>query len=94
MSMKSIYVGNLPYSSSEDEIREVFSQHGKVHSVKLIINRETGLPRGFGFVEMDDTEADEAIRNLNGAELGGRNIKVNEARKRSQQERPPGRDRY
>ena len=82
LAMKKIYVGNLPFSSSEDEVREVFEQHGTVHSVKLIMDRETGRPRGFGFVEMDESDADAAIEALNNTELGGRSLKVNEALER------------
>ena len=85
--MKSIYVGNLPWSSTEEEVRAAFENYGEVKSVKLIEDRETGRPRGFGFVEMDDNEALAAIEALDGADFGGRNIKVNEARPRSP--RPP-----
>lgn len=81
---KSIYVGNLPYSASEEDIRNLFSQHGTVNSVKLINDRDTGKPRGFGFVEMDSAQADAAIQALNGTEFGGRNLQVNLARERSE----------
>lgn len=84
--LKQIYVGNLPYSASEDEIRELFAQYGTVHSVKLVTDRETGRKRGFGFVEMDDAGADAAIASLEGADFGGRNLRVNEAKGKS--ERP------
>jgi RNA recognition motif-containing protein len=80
--MKKIYVGNLPYSATEDELRELFSQHGDVTSVSLVNDRETGRPRGFGFVEMADEDADSAIQALDGAQMGGRTLKVNEARPR------------
>ena len=80
--MKTIYVGNLPYSSTENELQELFAQHGSVHSAKLIIDRETGRSRGFGFVEMDDTEADTAIDALNGMQMDGRALRVNVARPR------------
>ena len=80
--MKRIYVGNLPFSATEDEVRELFEQHGAVHSVNLIHDRETGRPRGFGFVEMDDEPAGSAITALDGSMLGDRNLKVNEARPR------------
>lgn len=79
---KNIYVGNLPWSCTEDEVRDAFGQYGEVLSVKLINDRETGRPRGFGFVEMEDAGADEAIDALNGSDFGGRNIKVNIARPR------------
>jgi RNA recognition motif-containing protein len=80
--VKTIYVGNLPYNAGEAEIRELFGQHGTVHSVKLINDRETGKPRGFAFVEMDPDTADAAIKALNGADFGGRSLRVNEARER------------
>ncbi|MCJ2164734.1 MULTISPECIES: RNA-binding protein [unclassified Pseudodesulfovibrio] len=83
---KNLYVGNLSWTSTEDEIRAAFSAYGEVTSVKLIEDRETGRPRGFGFVEMDDAGAREAIANLDGKDFGGRNIKVNEAKAR--EERP------
>jgi RNA recognition motif-containing protein len=80
--MKRLYVGNLPFSATEDEIRELFEQHGQVHSCSLINDRETGQPRGFGFVEMDEEDADSAVEALNGYSVGGRSLKVNEARPR------------
>lgn len=89
--MTSIYVGNLPFSASEDELRTLFEQHGAVHSVKLINDRETGRPRGFGFVEMDPSEAAAAIEHLNGADMGGRALRINEAQERAP--RPPRRPR-
>ena len=79
--MKKLYVGNLAFSASEKEIRDLFGQYGSVSSVSLITDRETGQPRGFGFVEMEDG-ADDAVRALDGKEVGGRTIKVNEARPR------------
>lgn len=82
--MKTIYIGNLPYTATETEISELFAQHGTVHSVKLITDRDTGRPRGFGFVEMDDNEALTSIEALNGADLGGRALRVNEARERGE----------
>ncbi len=82
---KRIYVGNLPFTATEEEIRELFEQYGSVNSVNLITDRETERPRGFGFVEME-SGADEAIQALDQMELGGRNLSVNEARPR--QERP------
>ena len=86
-SMKQIYVGNLPYRSSEEEVRELFAQYGEVNSVKLITDRETGRPRGFGFVEMEETSAQEAIEALDGQEFDGRRLKVNEARPRENRPR-------
>lgn len=84
---KSIYVGNIAFSTSEDDIRNLFAQFGDVNSVKFINDRETGRFRGFGFVEMDDNSAREAIQALNGKEVGGRALKVNEAQER--ESRPP-----
>jgi RNA recognition motif-containing protein len=86
--MKTIYVGNLPFSASEDQIRELFGQFGKVQSVKLVSDRETGRPRGFGFVEMDGADADSAIAALNGQQFGGRSLRINEARERAERGPP------
>jgi RNA recognition motif-containing protein len=81
---KKIYIGNLPFSSTEDELRTVFERHGDVESVNVITDRETGRPRGFAFVEMDEASAaDDAIRALDGSDLGGRSIRVNEAQGRN-----------
>jgi RNA recognition motif-containing protein len=77
--MSKIFVGNLPFSATESSVRDVFSQHGTVDSVALINDRETGRPRGFGFVEMPRTDAARAIQNLNGQDMDGRALKVNEA---------------
>ena len=79
---KRIYVGNLPYSTTEDELREVFGEHGNVNSVDILLDRNTGRSRGFGFVEMDDGDADKAIDALNGKEMDGRPLRVNVARER------------
>lgn len=79
---KKIYVGNLPFSATETEVRELFEPHGTVHSVNIIEDRATGRPRGFGFVEMDDGPADTAISALSGTVLGERELNVNEARPR------------
>jgi RNA recognition motif-containing protein len=81
-AMKSIYVGNIPFSVSENDIRELFGAYGNVSSVKLVEDRETGRFRGFGFVEMDDSDALKAIEALDGSEMSGRTLKVNEARPR------------
>jgi RNA recognition motif-containing protein len=77
---KRIYVGNLPFSSSEEDIRRLFATHGEVIAVFLPSDRETGRPRGFGFVEMENADADKAIQALDGKEFGGRSLRVNEAR--------------
>jgi len=74
---KSIFVGNLSFDSSEDDVRRLFSDYGTVHSVNLITDRETGRPRGFGFVEMDQQEAEAAIKALDGKDISGRPLKVN-----------------
>ena len=81
--MTKIYVGNLPFSATDAEVRELFAQHGTVESVSLISDRDTGRPRGFGFVEMARADAARAIQNLNGKELGGRALRVNEAQERT-----------
>jgi RNA recognition motif-containing protein len=85
--MKKLYLGNLPFSATEDEINALFGKHGTVHSVALINDRETGRPRGFGFVEMDDDAAMAAMQALDGFEMGGRALRVNEAEERK---RPGG----
>jgi RNA recognition motif-containing protein len=87
--MKSIYVGNLPFSATEDEVRGLFGTYGEVLSVKIITDRETGRPRGFAFVEMGDADADAAIEGLADHQMGGRALKINEARPRAP--RPPRR---
>ncbi len=77
---KKIYVGNLPFSSSEEDLESLFGRHGTVASVNVITDRETGRPRGFAFVEMESAgDADNAIRALDGTNLDGRDIRVNEA---------------
>jgi RNA recognition motif-containing protein len=77
----NIYVGNLSYSLSDPELREAFAAFGEVSSVKVLVDRETGRSRGFGFVEMpNQSEGEAAISQLNGKELGGRALRVNEAR--------------
>jgi RNA recognition motif-containing protein len=81
--LKKLYVGNLPFSATDAEVSELFSKHGTVHSVALINDRETGRPRGFGFVEMDDEAIQPAIEALNGYEMGGRPLRVNEAQERA-----------
>jgi RNA recognition motif-containing protein len=81
--MTKIYVGNLPFSADEAAVRQLFEQHGKVDSVALINDRETGRPRGFGFVEMPSADAQRAIATLNGQNMGGRPLRVNEAQERT-----------
>ncbi|MGI9584626.1 MAG: RNA recognition motif domain-containing protein [Acidimicrobiia bacterium] len=77
--MKKLYVGNLPWSTSEEELRQMFEEMGTVESCALITDRETGRSRGFGFVELDDEGAQKAITELDGKEIGGRALRVNEA---------------
>ena len=77
-----IYVGNLPFSATEEEVAGLFAQYGEVVSCSLPKNRETGRPRGFGFVEMEDEDAKKAIAALDGQPLGGRALRVNEAQPR------------
>ncbi|WP_297216559.1 RNA-binding protein [uncultured Desulfovibrio sp.] len=84
---KSIYVGNLPWSSTEEQVRDLFAEYGNVLSVKLVNDRETGRARGFGFVEMDDADAAAAIEALDNQNFGGRTLRVNEAKPRAP--RPP-----
>lgn len=83
--MTKIYVGNLPFSATEADLRALFSQHGNVDSVSLPTDRETGRPRGFGFIEMSNADAAKAIQSLNGKDMGGRPLRVNEA-----QDKPRG----
>lgn len=79
----NIYVGNLPYAISPDEVKSVFAVYGEVAAVRLVKDRETGRTKGFGFVEMhDDAQAKAAIEAMNGQEIGGRKVVVNEARPR------------
>jgi RNA recognition motif-containing protein len=81
----NIYVGNLSYGMSEDELRDAFGAFGEVSSVKILMDRETGRSRGFGFVEMPNkSEAETAIAQLNGKDVGGRPLRINEARPREQ----------
>lgn len=83
--MTNIYVGNLSYNATEDDLRQAFSQYGDVSSVSVIKDRETGRPRGFAFVEMpNEAQAKQAIENLNNAEIAGRRVTVNEARPREE----------
>lgn len=80
---KKLYVGNLPYTTNEQELREMFEAHGSIESVNVIMDRETGRSRGFAFVEMaDDGSAQKAMEALDGADMGGRNLRVNEAHER------------
>jgi RNA recognition motif-containing protein len=80
--MTKIYVGNLPFTATEQDVKELFGQHGTVESVALPTDRETGRPRGFGFVEMPQADAARAMGALNGFNMGGRPLRVNEAQDR------------
>jgi len=80
--MTKIYVGNLPFTATETDVRALFEAHGAVQSVALINDRETGRPRGFGFVEIASADAQRAIQSLNGMDMGGRPLRINEAQER------------
>jgi RNA recognition motif-containing protein len=82
LQVTKLYVGNLPFSATDDAVRELFAKHGTVEKVALITDRETGRPRGFGFVEMSNADASRAMQALNGADMDGRALKVNEAQDR------------
>ena len=86
--MTKIYVGNLSFDTSEDSLRTLFAQHGTVESAKLISDRDTGRPRGFGFVEMPNSDASKAIQTLNGKEFEGRPLRVSEAQPQVRQGTP------
>jgi RNA recognition motif-containing protein len=83
MSNKRLYVGNLPFDATTDDVRTAFEAFGTVHDVSLVSDRDTGRPRGFGFVEMDPQSASAAIEGLNEKDFGGRDLTVNEARERA-----------
>ena len=85
--MKKIYVGNLPFSTTDQDLRELFARHGEVSSASVVMDRETGRSRGFGFVEMDTANADTAITALDGRDMGGRPLRVNEAESKSRPRR-------
>jgi RNA recognition motif-containing protein len=78
-----LYVGNLPFDATEESVRALFSPHGTVESLSLITDRETGRPRGFGFVEMSNADASRAMQALNGTDFSGRSLKINEAQART-----------
>jgi cold-inducible RNA-binding protein len=80
--VQKIYVGNLPFDSTDRDVEQLFAAHGEVISVALPTDRETGRPRGFGFVEMSSDDARKAIAALNGKDFGGRALNVNEAKPR------------
>jgi RNA recognition motif-containing protein len=83
--VKNIFVGNLNFNTSEDELRQLFEAHGQVDRVSILTDRETGRSRGFGFVEMNnDADGEKAIAALNGTEIGGRTLNINEARPKAE----------
>lgn len=89
--MKNLYVGNLPHSTTESELRAAFEAHGAVEKVTIVMDRDTGRSRGFGFVEMSNAgEADKAIAALNGTEFGGRTLTINEAKPKTDRPRTGG----
>lgn len=90
---KNLYVGNLSFNTTADELREVFAAHGTVTRAQVVADRDTGRSRGFGFVEMSDG-GDNAIAALDGKDFQGRALKVNEAKPREDRARAGGRDRY
>ena len=83
--MTKLYVGNLPFTANEETVKAMFAEFGNVETLSLVKDRETGAPRGFGFVEMSSGDAAKAMQSLNGKDFGGRPLKVNEA-----QDRPRG----
>jgi RNA recognition motif-containing protein len=82
IEMTKLYVGNLPFNATEDSVRAIFAEHGAVEKIALVNDRETGRPRGFGFVEMTSSDAARAMQALDGRDFGGRPLKVNEAQDR------------
>ncbi len=83
MSNKRLYVGNLPFDATTEDVRTAFEAYGTVHDVSLVTDRDTGRPRGFGFIEMDPESASAAIEGMNNKDFGGRDLNVNEARERN-----------
>lgn len=88
--MKKLYVGNLPFDTQEGDILGTFSAYGEVHTIKMIMDRETGQFRGFSFIEMDEDAANEAMKQLDGQDFNGRPMKVNEATERPRGQSPRG----
>ncbi len=92
--MTKLYVGNLPFTATEESVRNRFAPHGTVEKLSLISDRDTGQPRGFGFVEMSGPDASRAMQALNGQDFGGRPLKVNEAQDKPRTGGGGGRPRY
>ncbi|MBQ9338012.1 MAG: RNA-binding protein [Lentisphaeria bacterium] len=90
--MKSVYVGNLPYATTDNELKALFEPFGQVYGARIKTDRDTGRPLGYGFVQMDDAAAAKAIEALDGKDHAGRVLRVNESRERSSGDRPPRRD--
>ena len=88
--MAKLYVGNFPFSTTDAELRRLFSEHGTVESISLVTDRDTGQPRGFAFVQMSQADASRAIQSLNGKDLGGRALRVNEAQDKPRSGARPG----
>ena len=82
MVPRTLYVGNLPWKTSEDELNQTFGAYGQVQSCRIITDRETGRSRGFGFVEVEDSDVENVVQNMNGFVLGGRELVVSEAKPR------------
>lgn len=87
--MKKLFVGNLPFNTTDEDLYNLFGSVGEVASARVITDRQTNRSRGFGFIEMEDSLANQAIADLNDTEYGGRNIRVSEAAEREQKERAP-----
>ncbi|HEX5458566.1 MAG TPA: RNA-binding protein [Steroidobacteraceae bacterium] len=81
--MTKLYVGNLPFTATEDAVRDLFAPHGNVEKLSLINDRDTGRPRGFGFVEMSNADASRAMQALNGTDFEGRALRINEAQEKA-----------
>src|SRR6478752_2750630 len=94
ISMTKLYVGNLPFTATEEAVRNLFAPHGTVEKLSLITDRDTGQPRGFGFVEMSSSDASRAMQALNGVDFGGRALKINEAQDKARSGGGGGRPRY
>src|SRR6185312_16283046 len=94
ISMTKLYVGNLPFTATEESVRHLFAPHGTVEKLSLISDRDTGQPRGFGFVEMSSSDASRAMQALNGVDFGGRPLKINEAQDKARAGGGGGRPRY
>ncbi len=88
--MAKLYVGNFPFSTTDAELRQLFSEHGTVESISMVTDRDTGQPRGFAFVQMSQADASRAIQSLNGKDLGGRALRVNEAQDKPRSGSRPG----